>query len=60
MTERVKKDVHVEIEYHPTTRRYRLIGATPEVKIPRRRYYDSHGEVLEAIEAANPGYDAYA
>lgn len=47
------KLVKIESSYHPG-KGYHLDGASKEIKMPRRRWYDSHGDMLEAVARLNP------
>jgi len=49
--------VKIESSFHPTRQQYHLDGASKVIKFPRQRWYDSHGEMLAAIERLNPGID---
>lgn len=48
--------VHIESSYHPG-RGYHLDGASKDIKFPRRRWYDSHADMIEAVERVNPGIE---
>ena len=45
--------VKIESSYHPG-RGYHLDGASREIKFPRRRWFDTHEEMMAAVEALNP------
>lgn len=50
------KRVKIESSYHPG-KGYHIDGASREIKMPRRRWYDSHEEMMSAIEKLNPDCD---
>lgn len=52
------KYIQVETSYDPRTQRYTIVALLNGGTMSRRRHYDSHGEALEAVERANPGYEA--
>lgn len=49
--------VHLETQYYPSKRQYRLIGANSSIKLPRQRWYDSYEELTGAVMALNPGIE---
>ena len=51
-----KKRIAIESSYNPATGKYRLDGLS-RGEMPRRRNFDSHAELVAAVEKANPGYE---
>lgn len=49
--------VRIESSFHPGRNQYHLDGASREIRLPRRRWYDSHADMLDAIEKLNPGIE---
>ena len=47
------KTVRIESSYHPG-KGYHLDGASREIKMPRRRWFDSFEEMMAAVERLNP------
>jgi hypothetical protein len=47
------KIVRIESSYHPG-KGYHLDGASREIKMPRRRWFDSFEEMMAAVERLNP------
>lgn len=48
--------VAIESSYHPG-KGYHLDGASRDIKLPRRRWYESHGDMIKAVEKLNPGIE---
>lgn len=46
--------VKIDSSYHPGRNQYHIDGASREIKFPRRRWYNSHGEMMEALARVNP------
>ena len=46
--------VKIESSYHPSRRQYHLDGASKDIRIPRQRWYDSHEEMMGAVQRLNP------
>ncbi len=53
--EQKQKRVKVEGSFDPATGNYRLEGVLRGEMPPRRRNFDSYGDMIEAVEKANPG-----
>ena len=51
-----KQRISVESSFDPRTGKYK-INSTSRGTMPKKRTYDSHGELIAAVEKANPGYE---
>jgi len=45
--------VKLDSSYHPD-KGYHIDGASRGIKLPRQRWYDSHEEMMAAVEKLNP------
>ena len=43
----------IDSSYHPG-KGYHLDGASRDIKMPRQRWFDSHEEMMAAVEKLNP------
>jgi len=48
-----KKRVRIESSFHPTRQQYHLDGASRDIKFPRQRWFESHGDMMEALQRLN-------
>lgn len=49
--------ISIESSYHPNRQQYHLDGASRDCRFPRQRWFDSHAEMIEAVERVNPGVE---
>jgi hypothetical protein len=50
-----KKKITIEATYYPRQNQYRLDGVRGGEMPKHRRNFESHAEMIEAVEKANPG-----
>lgn len=46
----------IDSSFHPG-KGYHLDGANKNIRLPRQRWFDSHEEMMGAVERLNPGVE---